>query len=204
MADDMTAAEAQAVRGAVADLLRRQRRTQFVSKYTDYPRISYLTKAFPDARFVHITRDGRGVAHSYAKKMRSGSFGTWDERDLWIQALDEDSQERWAKIDQSPLALGLLLWKYFIGEIRDDAANVAPEQYLEVRYADLVSRPRELLSDVFGFCGMDWTPRFTRELDHLELTDMNRKWRTELSEDERVLLDELVVEPELRELFDPS
>ena len=151
---------------------------------------------------MHITHDGRAVAHSYAKKMLSGSFGTWDEREYWIGALDKDAQDLWERIEQSPLTLALMMWKYYIGEIREDATTVPGDQYLEVRYSELVRAPHELLTQVLEFSDLAWTPRFSRLVDHMSLTDMNLKWRAELTSSEQDLLNTIIVEPELLSLLD--
>lgn len=200
--EDMTDEQAEAIRRAVAENLRYQGRRRFLSKYTDYPRIAYMRKAFPDARFVHLLRDGRAVAHSYAKKMKSGSFGTWDERRHWVAALPSNLREQWDLVEQTPLTLALVLWKYYVTEIRADAANLPSEQYLEVRYRELIDDRAAMLAKVAEFAEVDRSRRFDRILAQMPLSDMNRKWRTELSTDERRLLDSMVTEPEFRALLD--
>ena len=199
--EDMSDSEVEAIRAAVSDVMRRQNRNLFVSKYTDYPRMQYLSKAFPDARFVHIIRDGRAVALSYSDKMNSGSFGTWDERDVWVKAISEADRNRWEDTEQSPLTLGLLLWKYFVQEIRTEAPEVG-DRYIEVRYSDLVKNRHAMLTDVLDFAGLDWTPRFAADVARMDLYDMNRKWREKLPDHDKDVLNSLVVEPELRALLD--
>ena len=62
LASDLTPKSAQAMRQAVdqanPDGLR------FLAKITGWPRIGLLGEAFPDARFVHVIRDGRSVVNS--------------------------------------------------------------------------------------------------------------------------------------------
>ena len=39
-------------------------REQFTHKFTGWPRVAFLHEVFPEARFVHLVRDGRAVANS--------------------------------------------------------------------------------------------------------------------------------------------
>ncbi len=50
--------------GAIRETVRWQRRKRFATKITGPGRIGFLHSIFPDARFVHVIRDGRAVANS--------------------------------------------------------------------------------------------------------------------------------------------
>ena len=42
-----------------------QGRPVFLHKFTGWPRAGFLGRVFPEARFVHVVRDGRAVANSF-------------------------------------------------------------------------------------------------------------------------------------------
>jgi hypothetical protein len=91
------------------------------SDYLD--RIDIINRLFPDAKFIHIVRDGRDVASSVMKM-------TWGPKDL-IRAA-----EWWHEHVRLGRAMG--------GILGDD-------RYIEVRYEDLVNNSREELARLCAF-----------------------------------------------------
>lgn len=88
-----------------------------------------ISRALPEARFVHLIRDGRDVALSATKaKMGPGTVQAWAER--WR-----------SQIEQARAARGALEGKY-----------------TEVRYEDLVSDPETVLKRVCAFVSLSWAP----------------------------------------------
>jgi sulfotransferase family protein len=87
-------------------------------------RMRDIARLLPEARFVHIIRDGRDVAVSL--------------RDMWWHPCDS-------------YADCIRLWAERIRAAREQAATPLP--YLEVRYEALVSEPRETLARVCAFIG---------------------------------------------------
>ncbi len=87
----------------------------------------------PEARFVHLIRDGRDVALS---------------RDERIQA-EELSVERLAKI-----------WKRRIRRARRRSTQI--KHYLEVRYEDLVTDPEDVLREICAFAKIEYDPAMLR------------------------------------------
>lgn len=88
--------------------------------------IPALREVFPDARFVHLIRDGRDVALS----MR-GLWWTFDS-----------------------IAAAAAHWAVTILTVRADAPG--PDQYLELRYEDLVCEPEAVLRRVCAFLDLPW------------------------------------------------
>lgn len=91
-----------------------------------------LAKAlFPDAKFIHVVRDGRDVALSFART-------TWWHRSA---------------------RLNLSRWQREIKKIALDAKFfLKPEAYLEVKYEDLVSDTTGELDRICQFLGVDFDP----------------------------------------------
>jgi hypothetical protein len=92
-----------------------------------------IDNQIPESLFVHIIRDGRDVALSYAQ------LG-------WSRPLPWDRE-------RAILVAGLY-WKWIVGRGRQSGRALG-SRYLEVGYERLVSNPRETLAELAGFIGQD-------------------------------------------------
>jgi len=92
-----------------------------------------IKKTIPDALFIHIIRDGRDVAASM------GALG-------YIPVLPWDRR-------REALAAGLY-WEWLLGQGRK-AVKALGQDYLEVRYEDLVTNPQPTLDRISSFIGCD-------------------------------------------------
>jgi len=100
---------------------------------TNIPHMQRIVKEFPDARIVHIIRDGRDVALSLDKREWSRPL-PWDKK-------------------KSLLAAGIY-WEWIVRKGRKYGAMLS-SNYLEVRYEELVSDPRKSLARVSEFIQHD-------------------------------------------------
>lgn len=94
-------------------------------------RISYIKKIFPDAKFIHVYRDGRAVVNSiidlvdredFRKSMPLGGFckpGNW--RDLMEMNELERHSHQWSEI---------------MKEIYAESKKFSDQQWLDVKYED--------------------------------------------------------------------
>lgn len=140
--------------------------------------LDLLAGAFPDARFVHLIRDGRDVAASLVKS----HFGA------------------------SRLPEGALQWRRHVEEGRTAGRRLSAERYHEVRYEDLVATPDETLASVTGFLGLEYDSSMLayheradallggmRRVDHLQGIHRPVKavsdWRTHMTHGDVVLFD---------------
>src|SRR5215470_12363408 len=92
-----------------------------------------IKREIPDALFVHIIRDGRDVALSYAKQGWAYPF-PWDKG--------------------QQLAVAGLYWEWIVRRGRARGRELGSDYY-EVHYEDLVEKPRETLSALGNFVGQD-------------------------------------------------
>jgi hypothetical protein len=92
--------------------------------------IPFLADLFPDSRFIHLVRDGRDVALSYADV----SFGP---------KTVSRSAALWAKRVSAGLSQGRPL---------------GPGRYAEIRYEDLVEDPERQLKEVCNFLNVSFEP----------------------------------------------
>jgi hypothetical protein len=201
-AGDTTSEEVRKVREAIESIQKSHGKDRFLSKYTDFPRMKYLTQAFPDAIFVHIVRDGRAVAASYHNKIESGRFGTWKEREWWIKGWPPEWRNEWRLQFGSPLSFVAFQWKFFVREIFKDARLIPPEQYIEVNYSNIISSPVATFNSIFDFCKLRRSPQVQWYLNNITLENMNYKWQERYSDKDIKELEQIIHEPEFRRLLD--
>ena len=101
-------------------------------------RMSLIQDIVPEARFVHIVRDGRAVTLSI--------------KDLWFgpDSIDEAAE----------------FWTARIGEGREQAPQLA--HYMEVRYEDIVTDPEPHLRRICDFLDLPWTDRVLNYHEHVD------------------------------------
>ena len=87
-------------------------------------RIPTLHALWPEAKFVHIIRDGRDVCLSAINWRKAdhalGRFSTWTE---------------------DPITTAAVWWEWHVRLGREDGGSLPPKLYHEVRYEALVSVP---------------------------------------------------------------
>ncbi len=100
---------------------------------TNIPHLLRIKRDFPDARIIHIIRDGRDVALSLDKR-------GWSRPLPWDRA-------------NGLLAAGLY-WEWIVRKGRG-FGSVLQSDYLEIMYEDLVREPAETLHRVGDFIEHD-------------------------------------------------
>jgi hypothetical protein len=88
--------------------------------------IPLIATLYPDARFVHVIRDGRDVALSYLAV-------PWGPRGIWAAARK---------------------WRRDVSTGRGHGEALPVGRYTEVRYADLVDDPERTLRDICRFADL--------------------------------------------------
>jgi hypothetical protein len=133
--------------------------------------VAALASTFPEARFVHIIRDGRDVA-------------------LSVMAIPGEPQD--------PVALAID-WRRRVTAGRRDGARLGAPRYHEVRYEQLVAEPADVVSGLCRFLDLDYEAdmlRFFEQRDsvpakvranprHARLAEPlstgTRSWRTDMA-----------------------
>lgn len=109
--------------------------------------LPYIKKVFPKARYMHLLRDGRDVVSSMVT--RHGD-------DYLFEAV--------------------LRWKTSLTRISHFQQGLTPDQYIEVRYENLVREPEPTLQKVCDFIGIEYTQRM---LDYWKLpTTIEHKYKS--------------------------
>jgi hypothetical protein len=116
--------------------------------------IPLLDTLWPDARFVHVIRDGRDVTLSYLSLH-------WGPSTAWAAA------RKWRRDVTAGIRHGQPL---------------GTSRYLEVRYESLVRDPRATLEAVTAFAGLAFDERMLDPAAHPVRPDA-RDWRTQMEPD---------------------
>lgn len=135
-------------------------------------RVPYIKKIFPEARIIHIIRDGRDVACS----LLPGIGGT-EWRHL--------KPENWRELQKlPPIERCARTWLEAISIAESDLQGT---DHLRVIYEDLVERPGDVAGKVLRFLGLPPSPKvaaFCRKIqDETEASYLpkgkSRQWNTE-------------------------
>lgn len=138
--------------------LETQRCGLLVQHLTGWPRAGLLGAVYPDARIVNVVRDGRAVANSWLQ------MGWWDgyrgPGHWYLGELDQRQTALWEQSNRSFPVLAGLGWMLLMDSF--DAARNAfrAEQWLDVRYEDVLADPRRTFGRVLDFLGLDWSAEF--------------------------------------------
>ena len=152
---------------------------------TNVPHMLRISRDFPEARFIHIIRDGRDAALSL-------------DQHRWSRPLPWDKK-------RSLLAAGLY-WEGIVRKGRRFGAILGP-RYMEVRYEGLAEQPQQSLTTIGEFLGHDLDyariqqasvgsvrqplTSFKEELQEGRFAPVGR-WKTKFPEDQLVWFERLV------------
>lgn len=128
---------------------------RFVSKRINHNRrVAALAKAFPDAQFVHLVRDGRAAARSLTR------VDWWSDCDVWSVG---STPSQWAKAGGDPWELAVRHWAAEVSAVDDGLTGVPETSVLHVRYEELAADLPGQIARVAAFADLasetEWTTR---------------------------------------------
>jgi putative sulfotransferase len=181
--------------------------------------LSQLASAFPDARFVHLYRDGRECAYSMSRSagFRLGAVAMMLHARLGVSPyLGDDDPPEQVPPDLRPFMPGTFdheaferfevpvaelgqLWSDMITPALGILASLPPERVLQLSYEDLVAEPRQALLRLARFADLPhtdtgWLDRAVRLIE-----PRSPRWPT-LPEDQKSELTR-ICEPTMRRLY---
>ncbi len=166
------------LKGAMRNHLQWTGKARFLSKQTaNNQRIRLINKMFPDAYYIHIIRDGRGVASSLLNV-------PWHER-IYFWWLDGGA-EKWREMGRDPIELCAVHWEKDEREILDNK-YLFEDRYIEIRYEDLVVDTKRSLKEILKFCELADYPKFYENVPVLK--NMNYKWGQGLTEKQKQVME---------------
>jgi len=101
--------------------------------------IPLLARLFPEARFVHLVRDGRDVAMSFIEVIGPKNF---------IEAAE--------------------VWTHRVRIARRDGSRLGPRRFIEVRYEDLIAEPDATLGQLCSLAGVEFSPEMLRYSERVD------------------------------------
>jgi len=189
VAGDVTPSAAKQLPLALASLATRKR-TRPLLKITGWPRLGYLAEIFPEARFIHVLRDGRAVASSF---MQVDWWWGWRGPSNWRWGeLSSQYQEEWERHSRSFVALAGIQWKILMDASESAKQSVPAGQLLELRYEDVCGDPIASYRQALDFCGLPWTAGFERHLGKQSFRSENDKWRRDLTTGQQKILEDVL------------
>ena len=145
-------------------------RSRFVDKTLLHCfRVRLLKLIFPDAKFIHIIRDGRAVAFSILNKIRIAGDQNPLFRIGFKDILGDNFQSQRSELYNYGLG-----WAEFVKKGRE-ANAFGPSSYHEIRYENLIREPYQELKDVIEFCELDWHRKIEDNIPLMQ--NMNEKWK---------------------------
>jgi hypothetical protein len=121
--------------GFQADYLARRGKARWAEKDPTYTlMLPFIEELFPDARYVHLVRDGHDVVASF--------------------------RDRWGYAAAARVARGE--WKRYVLAARALAQGPTARRTHELRYEDLVADPEGTLRPLFAFLDEAWDPAVLR------------------------------------------
>lgn len=196
MCRDLTAADAapwleRRLRNFFDRRAQEQGRPVFMHKFTGWPRARLLAAVFPEAKFVHVYRDGRSVANSLLQvRWWRGYQGVprWGFGDL-----AERERRDWEATGHSWAYLAGLEWQRVMAAFEVAREEIGSERWLDVRYEDFVARPAEETTAILRFAGLDRWDALERHIKRLSVSEGRKdSYRDELRPEDVALLDSLL------------
>lgn len=121
-------------------------------------RVEFIHSIFPDARFIHIYRNGLEVARSIQNICEHGGwFGSNEYK--WKQLMDY-SKNSSATADLPELCdsyyyKGLLEWRLSTESVVRFLNDLPNEKYMEISYAKFSREPLETIKQVLAYIGVN-------------------------------------------------
>ena len=198
--DNISEKRKKRTRKIVEDICKWHGKDHFLSEYALWSRMNFFSSVFPEARFVHVIRDGRTVAHEYRKMIESGIYPEKEEMRWWMSGWPREWREEYEEKFDSLLAFCAFQWKFILKMIWEDSKHISEDRYLEIRYEDIVEDPKRIFSEILEFYGLKLNHRIERyiEMKNLEKLDSEE----ELDRDEKRTLDRILNEGKYAEYLE--
>ncbi len=161
--------------------------------------VPFLLRTFPQAKFIHIIRDGRDSAVSLAARPwyqnASTGRGLRDPdgylcgpgRRFWVEP---DRVHEYENTNDRHRCIWL--WRRYLEEALAGCENVPAEQLHEVRYEDLVEEPRPQAEAIAGFLRIENArskEAFVSDVEKTARRDSVGRWQEALTQGESAQLE---------------
>ena len=178
-------------------------------------RIPFIREVFPDAKFVHLLRDGRSVIESvhrvwdlptswaykirklpyfpltnisYAKYLLSNALPGKSTARIWgirYSGIEKDLE------DEGRLAVCAHQWDCCVERAMESLEDVPAENQITVRYEDLV-QDETAIQGIASFMGLSDPAPLLNHYRSVVQTNLNSKWETVFTEAEKTMLQSII------------
>lgn len=208
------------IRRKLGQLLAATGKARLVEKtVANVMRVGYVAKVLPGARIIHVIRDGRAVTSSAMKRWRATPEGSYlASKGLTVPLTDlpvvaaryalgrvrgwgrkrdygQSWGPRWPGFDADVASLSLAeicakQWKLSVEAAINQGAALGSEQYLELRYEDIVGDPSGSFERIAAFAGIDGSdPGYRAHIEGAIRNTSVDKWRSHLSPEDIVAVE---------------
>ena len=188
VASDVSVRASRSLRKVASELLT-LKRNRLLIKITGLPRISFLHAIFPDAKFVHVTRDGRAVANS---RLSAPFWKGWQGLNIWGGQMPEHYRHEWEQHRRSFVALAGIEWKTHMDQLEAVKREFQNIDICQVRYECFCANPIGELKRIADHCELAWDPKFETATRAFYVKNENGKWKTDLTDEQRAILEEVL------------
>ena len=156
-------------------------------------RVSFVDAIFPDARYVHLVRDGRENVNSLINAWRTPRYRTYRLPEPHaISGVDPNWWKfvlypGWERDRSGPLEVVCAKqWTSSNDLAFEDLAEIPHDRYVRVRYEDIVADPERAIAGVVDFLGIPFDAGMRAKAAAVRSTPVNvvtpperGKWRRE-------------------------
>lgn len=186
---DVTRKSAKQIRNALG-IIPTKNRYMLLLKLTGWPRVGFINNIFPDAKFIHVIRDGRAVANSM---LNVDFWWGWRGPNNWRWGdLSDIYMKEWEKYNNSFVALAAIQWKLLMDSYDIAKNKIKSENYLEIKYEDFCSSTKKSMKLACDFAGLEFTTKFENKIKKYKIVDSNNKWQNDLEEHQQKILNEVL------------
>ncbi|MEH6528652.1 MAG: sulfotransferase [Porticoccus sp.] len=150
-------------------------------------RIPALNKIFPNAKYIHLVRDGRAVAYSLPR------VDWWDDHILyWCGKSPKEMVAEGA----APLFLAARNWVEEMKSLQTGLQLIETPNLLEVRYEMLLKKPFEEIQRMVEFIGLESSlpNKYFKLVDSLQLKPREESWLKGWPAEQRKRVEEIQYE----------
>lgn len=187
--DDVSVGSRESIRRALAQLVT-EKRPRLILKVTGWPRVGFLREVFPEAKFIHVVRDGRSVA---ASLLEVSWWRGWEGPNQWrFGPLTSEESQTWEEYERSFVALAGIEWNKIIRAIQASRSLVPAEDWHTVRYEDFCSEPKQAFETALDAIGLSAPRSYLRFIEGFGLESRNVKWKQKLTPSQQKTLNKVV------------
>jgi hypothetical protein len=167
-------------------------RHRLLLKIAGWSRIGFLKEIFPDAKFVHIVRDGRAVASSV---LHVDFWRGWRGPQGWgAGMLSPEDQAAWDSTNRSFVALAGIQWQLRTRAMEKARQRIDPADFYEIKYENFCEQPVETFRRVLEFAELPQSAEFEQVIRKASIRNMSNRWRDDLTTEQQGILDTLLRE----------